>query len=127
MSTLGVRNMSFVGEEQSTDLLFKKPARASTVETPRMLRVPSPSPLLLSHEALITIASLPECLGDARTAYAFVPFMVCRENENIHKGRRSVPTEMLVENEYLWVEDEIPSFANSSRNQSARLLRVQLC
>lgn len=57
------------------DQLFKNPASASTVETPRRLRVPSPSFVLLSHDALMTIASEPEALGDENTAYAFVPWI----------------------------------------------------
>lgn len=54
---------------------FKKAARASTVDTPRKLKVPSPSLVLLSHDALITIASVPGLRGDLRIAYAFVPLI----------------------------------------------------
>ena len=47
--------------------------------TPRRLRVPSPSPVLLNHDALITVASAPEYLGEDRMAYALLPEIGWRE------------------------------------------------
>jgi len=60
-------------------LPFKKFANARMVETPRMLIVPSPSPIRLSQEALMTIASVPGVLGEERIAYAFVPLIFYRK------------------------------------------------
>ena len=57
--------------------LFKYPASERTVATPLRLRVPSPSPVLLNHEALMMMASAPEARGAAMTAYAFVPLTAC--------------------------------------------------
>lgn len=45
------------------------------MDTPLILIVPSPSSTRLSHEALITIASVPEVLGEDMTAYAFDPLV----------------------------------------------------
>lgn len=54
-----------------------KYASAKTVETPRMLIAPSPSSILLSQEALMTMASVPDVLGEDMTAYAFDPLVSC--------------------------------------------------
>jgi hypothetical protein len=53
---------------QKVNSRFKKPAIAKTIETPRIFNVPSSSPILLIHDALITIASVPEWRGDANMA-----------------------------------------------------------
>ena len=44
---------------------------------PRRFKVPSPSPVRLSLEALMTMASVPDARGDERIAYAFVPWATC--------------------------------------------------
>jgi hypothetical protein len=49
-------------------LPFKNLANARTVATPRKLSGLVPSPDLLIQDALIIIASVPECRGDAKTA-----------------------------------------------------------
>jgi hypothetical protein len=45
---------------------FRKAARARTVDTPR--RLSAPSPVQLNQDALMTIASVPDVLGEARMA-----------------------------------------------------------
>ena len=60
---------------ETPDSLFRYFASARTVETPLKFSVPSPSPVLLSHEALMTIASVPEARGACSTPYAFVPLI----------------------------------------------------
>ena len=50
------------------DLRLRKLAKANTVDTPRILTVPSFSPILLIHDAPMTIASVPEWRGAERTA-----------------------------------------------------------
>lgn len=57
---------------------FRNAASESTVAMPRRFKVPSPSPIRLSLEALMTIASVPDARGDDRMAYAFVPFTTWR-------------------------------------------------
>ena len=51
------------------DSLLTKPARDSTKAIPRKFG----PPLRLSHDAAITMASAPEDLGAARTAYVLIP------------------------------------------------------
>ena len=45
------------------------------METPLTLIVPLPSSIRLSQEALMTIASAPDVLGEDMTAYALVPLV----------------------------------------------------
>ena len=66
-------DMSYVHVKKDKNILLRKPASAITVDTPLKLSVPSPSPVLLSHDALITMASVPDALGGCNTAYALVP------------------------------------------------------
>lgn len=45
---------------------LKNAAKDNTVEIPRKLRLPSPSPVQLILEALMSMASVPEARGDDR-------------------------------------------------------------
>jgi hypothetical protein len=58
--------MSKMRLEVSGNIRLRKAANARTVETPLKLR--EPSPVRLSQEALINIASLPEARGDGKIA-----------------------------------------------------------
>lgn len=65
------------------------------VATPLRLRVPFPSPVMLSQEALSNMASVPEARGDSSTAYALVPLVVfissVRTRSERNKMRRTYP------------------------------------
>ena len=63
-------------------------ARDSTVAIPRRFNVPSPSPVLLSLEALTIMASVPDARGEDNTAYAFVPVTSYRKNGNQNMNTR---------------------------------------
>lgn len=58
----------------STTLPFRNAARDSTVDIPRKLS--APCPVVLSHGALMTMASVPAARGDDITAYALLPEIV---------------------------------------------------
>lgn len=64
MSILWLGNVSDPAPRRNdSELLVKYRARAKTVATPRMLGVPAPSSVRLTHEALMTMASAPEARG----------------------------------------------------------------
>ena len=60
---------------------LRKDARERTEAMPRKLGVPLP--MLVSFDALIIVASVPDARGECMVAYAFVPFTVC-----VHVDRR---------------------------------------
>jgi hypothetical protein len=66
--------MNFEVTRHSMTLPFRNAARDNTVDIPRKLSVPCPA--ILSHEALITMASVPAARGDDITAYALLPEIV---------------------------------------------------
>lgn len=80
---------NFEVTRHSMTLPFRNAARDNTVDIPRKLSVPCPA--ILSHDALITMASVPAARGDDITAYALLPEIVWQtlinntqaiENEN---------------------------------------------